>query len=189
MPKTPPNSHKPGKEPTQFGKKCLPFKDAAIFYLDNKIEQKRASDFAEWLKLNKMSPIAGNNGYNWHIRFKYIQNNKSGTYNGCYIKLYNDTWHILPSKDILEQMLSREELKDSIWDNTFLCYGCNWGCYKREHNIKHRSEYIEKGICLKEPLCFSNPDDKILDVLKEILLVRKNSEDLKVDDIYTYGMV
>ena len=84
MPKTPLNSHKPGKEPTQFGKKCPPFKEAAIFYIDNKIEQKRALDFAEWLKANKMSPITGNNGYNWHIRFKYIQNNKSGTYNGCY---------------------------------------------------------------------------------------------------------
>ena len=86
-------------------------------------------------------------------------------------------------------MLLREEIKDSIWNNTFLCYGCNWGCYKREDNIKQKHEFIKKGICLKEPLCFSNPDDKTLDVLKEVLLARKKGEDLKVENIYTYGMV
>lgn len=132
MPKTPFNSHKPGKEPTQFGKRCPPFGDAVMFYIENKADQKRALSFGEWLKANKLSPIAGNNGYNWHIRFKYKQGDKIGTYNGCYIKMYFDTWHILPSKDILEQMLLREELKDSIWDNAFSCYGCNWGCYKCE---------------------------------------------------------
>jgi len=187
MPKTPFNSHKPGKEPKKG--KCLPFAETVVFYIENDSDQKRALNFAEWLKLNKMSPIAGNNGYNWHIRFKYWQNNKSGTYNGCYIKMYHDTWHILPSKDILEQILLWDELKDSIWNNTFLCYGCNWGCHKREHNIKQRRNYIDKGICLKEPICFSNPDDKTLDILKEVLLARKNGDDLKVEDIYTYGMI
>ena len=187
MPKTPLNSHKPGKEPAQFGKKCPPFKEAAIFYIDDSADLERAVSFAEWLKANKMSPVAGNNGYNWHIRFYYKQGDYRGSYNGCYIKLYNDTWHILPSKDILEQILLREEL--NAWDNSFPCYGCNWGCYKRENNIKHRHESMDKGICLKEPICFSNPGDKILDALKEILLARKNSEDLKVDNIYEYGMV
>ena len=45
MPKTPFNSHKPGKEPTQFGKKCPPFEEAAMFYIDNKTDQKRAVNF------------------------------------------------------------------------------------------------------------------------------------------------
>ena len=89
MPKTPFNSHKPGKEPKKG--KCPPLAEAVAFYIENDNNQKRALDFAEWLKTNKMSPIAGNNGYNWHIRFKYWQKNKCGTYNGCYIKLYHDT--------------------------------------------------------------------------------------------------
>ena len=187
MPKTPLNSHKPGKEPK--GKKCPPLEEAAAFYIENEADKMRALDFTKWLRDNKLSPIAGNNGYNWHIRFKYRQGDKLGTYNGCYIKMFYDTWHVLPSKDILEQILLREELKESIWSNSFSCYGCNWGCYEREQNIKHRHEYIEKGICLKEPICFSSPDEKILDILKEILLARKNSDDLKVENIYTYGMI
>ena len=187
MPKTPLNSHKPGKEP-KF-KKCPPFEEAVAFYVENETDKMRALGFSKWLRENKMSPIAGNSGYNWHVRFKYRQGEKHGTYNGCYIKLFSDTWHILPSKDILEQMLLREELKESIWNNTFSCYGCNWGCYERKHNIKHRQEYIDKGICLKEPICLSSPDDKTLEILKEVLMARKIGGDLKVDDIYTYGMI
>ena len=95
----------------------------------------------------------------------------------------------MPSKDILEQILLREELKETMWSNIFSCYGCNWGCYKREHNIKHRREYIEKGVCLKEPICFSNPSDETIDILKEVLSARKKGGDLKVGDIYTYGMI
>ena len=202
MPKTPLNSHKPGKEP-RF-KNCPPFEEIVVFYIEDETDNKRALDFAEWLRKNKMSPVSGNNGYNWYINFKYVDYNISkddkfyrGTYHGCYIKMFNDTWHILPSKDILEQMLLREDLKEVIWDSIFPCYGCCYGCFKRTHNTEYRKEifgceFTGKGICLREPICLSNPDDKTLDVLKEILLARKESADLKINtnmNIYNYGMI
>lgn len=51
MPRTPFNSHKPGKEPNF--KRCPPFEEAAAFYIDNAADKKRALDFAEWLRKNK----------------------------------------------------------------------------------------------------------------------------------------
>lgn len=53
-------------------------------------------------------------------------------------------------------------------------------------------EFTGKGICLHNPICLSNPDDKTLDVLKEVLLKRKESDDLEIKDdmnIYNYGMM
>ena len=202
MPKTPLNSHSSGKEPKQG--KCPPFEDAISFYIENESDKERALDFAKWLRKNKFSPSAGNNGYNWYVKFHYINHNviKDGkyhrsTYHGVYIKLFCDTWHILPSKDILEQVLLRDDLKEIIWDSMFPCYGCNHGCFKQTHNsernlILFNREISVKGICLKQPVCFTNPCDKILDALKEILLMRKNSEDLIVGTnmtIYNYGMI
>lgn len=116
MPKTPFHSHKPGKEP-KF-KRCPPFEEAVAAYIEKEADKSRALEFAQWLKKNKLSPSAGNNGYNWYVNFKYIDYNKCkdgtyyrGTYHGCYLKLFQDTWHIFPSKDILEQILLREEIK------------------------------------------------------------------------------
>ena len=202
MPKSPINSHLPGKEPKQG--KCPPFEDAVGFYIENENDKKRALDFAEWLRKNKFSPSAGNNGYNWYVKFHYINHNviKDGkyhrsTYHGVYIKLFNDTWHILPSKDILEQVLMRDELKEIIWDSMFPCYGCNYGCFKHTHNSERNAtlfgrEIPIKGVCLKQPVCFINPNDETLDALKEILLMRKNSGDLIIGtnmNIYNYGMI
>lgn len=202
MPKTPFNSHKPGKEPKS--KKCPPFEEAVVFYIENDTEKKRALNFSTWLRKNKMSPSSGNNGYNWYVKFNYIdynvyKNNKyhRSTYHGCYIKMFNDTWHILPSKDILQQMLLREDLREIIWGSIFPCYGCNYGCFKYTHNTDYKieifnREFIGKGICLHNPICLSNPDDKTLDVLKEVLLTRKDSGDLEIKEnmnIYNYGML
>ena len=202
MPKTPFNSHKPGKEPKQ--KKCPPFEEAVAFYIENEVENKRALDFGAWLRTNKLAPSAGNNGYNWYVKFYYIDHNNikndkyhRSTYHGCYIKMFDDTWHILPSKDILEQILLREDLREVIWDSIFPCYGCNYGCFKHTHNTEYKisifdREFIGKGICLRNPICLSNPDDKTLDALKEILLKRKDSGDLEITknmNIYNYGMI
>jgi hypothetical protein len=49
-----------------------------------------------------------------------------------------------------------------------------------------------KGICLRQPICFTNPDDKTIDVLKDVLLKRKNGEDLVISknmNFYNYGML
>ena len=201
MPKTPFNSHKPVKEP-KF-KKCPPFEEAVDFYIENEADKKRALDFGAWLRKNKMSPSSGNNGYNWYVKFYYVDYNvykndkyHRSTYHGCYIKMFNDTWHILPSKDILQSILLREELKEVIWGSIFPCYGCCYGCFKHTHNTERRisifnREFSGKGICLRNPICLSNPDDKTLDVLKEILLARKDSGDLEIKEknIYNYGMI
>ena len=202
MPKAPFNSHKPGKEPK--GKKCPPFEEAAAFYIENETDRKRAVDFGAWLRKNKLSPAAGNNGYNWYVKFKFTDHNKitnekyyQGTYHGCYIKLFNDAWHILPSKDILEHVLLRDELKEIIWDSIFPCYGCNYGCFKHTHNAEYNftisgREFTGKGICLRNPICLTNPDDKTLDILKEILLKRKGGDDLIIEkgkNMYDYGMI
>ena len=202
MPKTPFNSHRPGKEP-KF-KKCPPLEEAVCFYIESETDKKRALDFSEWLRKNKLSPVPGTNGYNWYVNFKYVDYNDCkdgkyyrGTYHGCYIKLFNDTWNILPSKDILEQMLLREEIKEVLWDSIFACYGCNYGCFKHTHNTEYKKEilgreFTGKGICLRNPICLSNPDNKTLDVLKEVLLARKKSGDLEIKEnmnIYNYGMI
>jgi len=183
MPKTPFNSHKPGKEPKHKNKNCPPFEEIAAFYIENEVDKKRALDFAEWLRDNKLSPIAGTGGYNWYISFKYIdyENFKDGkikTYHGCYIKMFNDTWHILPAADILVQILEREDLKEVLWDSIFPCYGCNYGCFKHTHQTEYKKEifgreFSGKGICLWYHICLSNPGDKTLKVLKELLLARK----------------
>ena len=202
MPKTPLNSHKPGKEPKKG--KTPPLEDVIGFYIENESDKKRALDFTEWLRKNKLSPSAGNNGYNWYVKFNYINQNivKDGkehrsSYHGVYIKLFNDTWHILPSKDILEQVLLRDELKDVIWNSLFPCYGCNYGCFEQVHGSERNKilfgrEVSIKGICFRQPLLFTNPDDKTLDILKEILLNRKKSNDLLISknmNIYNYGTI
>ena len=187
MPKTPFNSHKPGKEPKH--KRCPPFEDAVNFYIENETDKNRALDFAGWLRKNKISPLSGTNGYNWYIDYKYIDYNNCkdgkyyrGTYHGCYIKLFSDTWHILLSKDILEQILLRDDLKKVLQNSRFPCYGCNYGCFKHTH----------KEICQRQPICLTNPDAETLDVLKDILLARKDSGDLEIKanmNIYNYGII
>lgn len=202
MPKTPVHCHKPGKEPKSG--KTLPFDETAAFYIENEADKKRALDFAAWLRLNKLSPSCGNNGYNWYVNFKYTDYNKlikesyyRGTYHGCYLKMFNDTWHILPSKDILELILSRGELKEIIWESIFTCNGCNYGCYRNARNTEYKinlfgRDFTGRGICLHEPVCFKNPCDKVLDALKDVLSHRKKNADLEIREgmnIYSYGMI
>ena len=93
MPKSPLNSHKPGKEPKH--EKCPPFEDAINFYIDNDTDKTQALEFAKWRRKNKISPSAGTKGYNWYVKFYYINQNiiKNGkhqrsTYHGVYIKLF-----------------------------------------------------------------------------------------------------
>lgn len=201
MPKTPMHSHKPGKEPKPG--RCPPFEEAVRFYIEDGEAQKRALDFAAWLRKNKLSPVTGTNGYNWYINFKYTDCTHSregacyrGTYHGCYLKLFGGTWHLLPSKDILERVLAREELKEVVWESVFPCHGCNYGCFKHTHATESTIElfgrvFQGRGVCRHNPICFTAPDEKTLAVCKEILLDRKESTDLRIQDgtIYSYGML
>ena len=91
----------------------------------------------------------------------------------------------------------QEEIKEVLWDSLFPCYGCNYGCHKYTHNTEYELVilgriFTGKGICRRNPICLSNPDDKTLEVLKKILLTRKNSTDLEIKrnmNIYDYGMI
>ena len=164
-------SYKPGKEPMH--KRCPKFEDVVLFYLDDKVQQNRAINFATWLRKNKMAPYAGNRGYNWYIKFK-----------GrivCYIKIYDDTWHLTLRDEIMADMLAREDIKEVLWESIFSCYGCNYRCHK-----KGKEEYklllfgrefagAGLGICKLFTVRIHNPNEKTLDVLKEILLTHRPS--------------
>lgn len=53
-------------------------------------------------------------------------------------------------------------------------------------------EISYKRVCIRQPICLTNPNEKTLDVLKEILFKRKNSEDLIIGsnmNIYSYGII
>ena len=162
-------TYKPGKEPTHS--KCPKFEDIVLFYLDDKSQQKRALDFATWLRENKMAPYAGNRGYNWYIK-----------YNGrivTYIKIYDDTWHITLRDEIMKDMLAREEIKEVLWESIFSCYNCNYKCHKwaKENYILtlFGREFTGTGlgICRLFTIRIHNPDDKTLSVLREILLTNR----------------
>ena len=162
-------SYLPGKEPTHT--RCPKFEDTVLFYLEDESQQKRALDFAAWLRDNKLPPRAGNRGYNWYIQYK-----------GrivCYIKIYDDTWHITLRDEVMADMLAREDIKEVLWESIFSCYQCNYHCHKRsEDNYPIRlfgREFIGAGlgICRLFTVRIHNPDDKTLDVLKEILLSRR----------------
>jgi len=202
MPKTPHNSHKAGKEPKHG--KCPPLEEAVNFYIENDADRDRALDFAAWLRKNKLSPSAGNNGYNWYVKFSYINQNvlKDGkyhrsTYHGVYIKLFDDTWQILPSKDILERVLLHSDLKEIAEQSVFPCYGCSYGCFKKIDDAERTRTLFGRKIpikaaCLRQPICLTNPDETTLAALKEILLTRRSGEDLMIGEnmtIYNYGIL
>ncbi len=202
MPKSPTNCFKPGKDPKEIGKKRPTFEEAAPFYIENEADRMRAISFSKWLRENDLPPVSGG-GYNWYINFYYTDCNKEkyddyyrGIYHGCYIKMYYDTWHIFPAKDILERILFYKELKEVLWKSVYPCNGCRYGCYKNPDCVKYRKvifgrEFVGKDICIRTPICFSNPDDKTLDILKDILLERQDEDDLLIDytmSIDNYGI-
>jgi len=162
-------TYKSGKEPTH--KKCPKFEDTVLFYFDDETIQKRAMNFATWLRENKMAPYAGNRGYNWYIK-----------YNGrivTYIKIYDDTWHITLRDEILKDILTREDIKEVLWESVFSCYGCNYKCQKwAKENYTltlfgHDFTGTGLGICRLFTIRIHNPNDKTLAVLKEILLANR----------------
>jgi len=201
MPKTPHNSHKPGKVP-KYGR-CPPLEEAAGFYIEDEVDRERALAFVAWLRENKLSPAAGTNGYNWYVKFNYVNHNvirdgkyHRSTYHGVYIKLFDDTWHILPSKDILEQFLLRDDMKEIAEGSIFPCYGCNYGCFKKRDSIGRTRmlfgrRIFVKAACLRQPICLTSPSESTLAALKEILLTRRSSGDLVIGEnmtIYSYGI-
>jgi len=162
-------TYKPGKEPTH--KRCPKFEDTVLFYFDDEAQQKRALNFAAWLRENKLPPRAGNRGYNWYIQYK-----------GrivCYIKIYDDTWHITLRDEIMRDILTKETIKEVLWESIFPCYQCNYHC-ERWANDNYTLNLFGRdfmgtdfGICRLFTVRIHNPDDKTLDVLKEILITHR----------------
>ena len=163
--------HRPGKEPKH--KLCPKFEDAVVFYLENTEDQKIALEFAAWLRKNRMSPLTGTGGYNWYINVK--------GHHVCSIKMYNDTWYIIPwsehrssnGRGILNDVLAVEKIKEVVWDNISECMGCNYGCKPNFIDINIHGREI-KGVCRSFFLRFRNPDSQTVEILKEILLTNKN---------------
>jgi len=162
-------SYIPGKEPTH--KKCPKFEDIVLFYLDDEEQKNRALDFASWLRENKMAPYAGNRGYNWYIKF----NGRIVTY----IKIYDDTWHLTIRDEILADMLTKEDIKEELWDSIFSCYGCNYHC-ERHTNELYKINLFGKefigtglGICRLFTVRVHNPNDAVITALKDVLLARR----------------
>jgi len=157
--------HKPGKEPKH--KFCPKFEDTVVFYLENTEDQEIALEFAAWLRKNRISPKTGTHGYNWYIdiKGKHV----------CSIKMYNDAWYIIPwYNGILNDVLAVEEIKEVIWNNMSECMGCNYGCKPNFIDINLFGREI-KGICRCFYLRIRNPDTRTVEIIKEILLARKNS--------------
>ena len=157
-------NHKPGKEP--IPNKKAKYEDAVTLYLDNIEDRDRALEFGAWLRANKMSPLAAKSGYNWYINFdgRHV----------CHIRLYDDTWHIWPREEVLQDILAREEIKDTLYDSIFYCIKCSHadGC-KPVTDINVLGREI-KGVCMYFYISLRNPDAEIIEILKEILLARKN---------------
>lgn len=97
----------------------------------------------------------------------------------------------------MEKIILCDALKEVVWNSIFPCYGCNYGCFKYTHNTEYKRvilgrEFIGEAICLRNPICLSKPDNKTLNILKKILLERKNSSDLEIKEnmnIYNYGII
>jgi len=162
MPKVELN-HKSGKKPTH--KKCPKFEEAVSLYLDSFDERERALDFCAWLRANKLSPVAGNSGYNW-----YVSQNKQRI---LQLKMYNDTWYITTRWEIIDELINKEALKEVLWENICYCTlcntrGCPWGT--RDFNLFGR-EF--KGVCRQFMLRIGNPDAHTINLIKEFLMARK----------------
>jgi hypothetical protein len=156
-------NHKPDKKPTH--KKCPKFEDAVALYLDNSDEQERALGFCAWLRTNKLSPVAGNSGYNW-----YISQNKQRI---LQLKMYNDTWYITTRWEIIDELISKEELKEVLWANICYCTlcntrGCSWGTLDLD---LFGREF--KGVCRQFMLRIGNPDARTINLMKEFIMARK----------------
>ena len=157
-------NHKQGKEPTH--KRCPKFEDAAALYLENAEDRERAIAFASWLRANKMSPTAGNSGYNWYIQ----QNGKRI----CQLKMYDDTWFLLTRWEIIEELIVREELKEVLWQYAFQCTVCNTRCGYGTLNLNLYGRDV-KNICRQYFLRIRNPNSETIELFKDFFLSRKDS--------------
>ena len=160
MPKVQLN-HRPEKEPTH--KRCPIFEDAVAFYLDSACDRARALAFSAWLRSNKMAPSAGNSGYNWYISQKgkrVIQ-----------LKMYDDTWFILTRWEIIDELISSEELKEILWEHAFKCTVCNTKCGYGTFNLELFGREM-KNICRQYFLRIHNPDENTINLIKVFLTER-----------------
>ena len=161
-----PKKHPEGKEPTPKTK--YKFEEAVEKYLDNSDVRERALKFGEWLRANKFGPSSAPTGYNWYI-------NITGSH-VCHIRLYDGDWHIWPFHNIQRDIVENTDIKDKILDSAFYCFKCSHsdGCLPRT-TIKLHGKDIE-NVCMHTKISIRNPDDKILNVIKESLLTRRAAE-------------
>ena len=160
MPKVPLN-HKPEKKPKHI--RCPKFEDAAGIYLENLQDRERAVEFAVWLRLNKMAPTTGNSGYNWYVAQKGKR--------VFQLKMYDDTWFVLTRWEIINELLTKEELKEVLWENAFQCTVCNTKCGYGTLNINVFGREME-NICRQYFLRIRNPDESTISLLKTFLTER-----------------
>jgi len=97
-------------------------------------------------------------------------------YGKAYIKIYDDTWHLTFRDEIMADMLSKEEIKEVLWESIFPCFRCNYHCERWSDNLYSIDVFGRGftgtgfGICRMFTLRIHDPDDKTLEVLKEVLL-------------------
>jgi len=162
-------TYKVGKEPTH--KRCPKFEDVVRFYFDDEAQVNRAINFATWLRENKLTPCAGNRGYNWYIQYKARV--------FCYIKIYDDTWHITLRDEIMKDMLAREDIKEVLWESIYPCWQCNYHCERGAKDIYTINVFGRNftgenfGVCRLFTVRIHNPNDKTVEALKEILLAHR----------------
>ena len=158
------HNHPAGKEPKPKTKNQ--FEETAKFYLDNENDKVRALEFGAWLRVNKMAPLAAKTEYNWYIN---IRGNHI-----CHIRMYNGTWYIWPCREIQSEFYNRDDLKDVLLSNIFNCLKCSHedGCIPRT-NVTLFGE--SKTVCHSHTFSFRNPDTKIIEALKKILIQSKQN--------------
>jgi len=155
--------HPAGKEP--LPKTKYKFEDAVVNYLENTDDCKRALRFGEWLRANKFGPSAAPTGYNWYI-------NISGSH-VCHIRLHDGDWLIWPFHNIQRDIVENTDIKEEILDSAFLCFKCSHGdgCLPRTTMNLHGKDI--ENVCMHTRISIRNPNDKVLDVIKESLLSRR----------------
>ncbi|MCL2517060.1 MAG: hypothetical protein FWF15_00725 [Oscillospiraceae bacterium] len=122
-------------------------------------------DFNTFLKTNKVSKgSTGANGWSVRYKKKII----------CHFRIHNGYWliYFFKDKELLEksEKYVTDELKDFILNNINTTLGCR-NC-KGVENIIIYGQIFPK-VCGCQLLLLNNPEEKILEYAKELVLINK----------------